>query len=571
MARRYLLMAVCLFAGWTLYGHEAVAAAKTLRVASVQLEVTPDLGRNLNRIETGIREAAAADARVVVFPETALSGFSEAAIEALDWTTLNTAMDTIAALAKELDCYVIYGSATLSPHEKPYNSAIVVGPDGKEIFRYHKSFPENWFEPGERLALFEIDGIPATVIVCHDSRYPELVRIPVMAGARICFYISYEINEIVSALRKQEGYRAQLIARAAENNIWVVQSNGYGPLGGAESLSLGESRMVDPAGVVVAQAPALKDALLVYDLHPREASRHNALRSAEGKMLGPLLEAGVEELKGRLNALDISKAAPEEKGNQVRLALMQAVPEKWNLEKNFDTFLYYLDEARNAQIFITPECWLDGYSAADKTSTPERLSDVAQDPAASPYLARVAQEARERKMWICFGFSARLNGNLYNTAGLWNEQGELAGLYHKTHLQTHDLQYAPGPALSPFPTPWGPVGIMICADRRWPETARALRLQGARLILNPTYGMHHYDNQRWMRTRAFENQCFIAFTHPEQGLVLNPRGDIQASQYTTPGVLVCDIDLSEAKEDNHLQDRRPDLYGPLAERGKFKE
>ncbi len=324
--------------------------------------------------------------------------------------------------------------------------------------------------------------------------------------------------------------------------------------------------MVDPAGVVVAQAPALEDALLVCDLQPREASRNNALRSTEGKMLGPWMEAGVEDLKACLNTLDIPETVKDGDGDQVRLALMQAVPEKWNLDKNFDTFLHYLDEARNAQIFITPECWLDGYAAADKTSTPERLSEMAQDPASSPYLAQVAEEARTRKMWICFGFSARLEGNLYNSAGLWNDQGELAGLYHKTHLQTHDLQYAPGPALTPFLTPWGPVGIMICADRRWPETARTLRLQGARLILNPTYGMHHYDNQWWMRTRAYENQCFIAFAHPEQGLVLNPRGDIQASQYNTPGVLVCDIDLSEAKEDNHLQDRRPDLYGPLVDK-----
>jgi predicted amidohydrolase len=130
-------------------------------------------------------------------------------------------------------------------------------------------------------------------------------------------------------------------------------------------------------------------------------------------------------------------------------------------------------------------------------------------------------------------------------------------------LQTHDLQYSTGMELSPFPTPWGPVGIMICADRRWPETARALRLRGAKLILNPTYGMHHYANEWWMRTRAYENQCFIAFAHPQLGLVLNPDGGIQAKQADTPGVLLCDIDLREATEDNHLQDRRPDLYGPL--------
>ena len=228
-------MAVCLLAGLTLYSHETVVAGETLRVASVQMEVTSDLGRNLNRIETGLRKAAAAGARVVVFPETALSGFSETAIAALDWAALNTAMDKVANLAKELDCYVIYGSATPSPHEKPYNSAIVAGPDGKEIFRYHKSFPENWFEPGERLALFEIDGIPATVIVAMTAatRNWSVFR---YWRARKFAYISLRKSTVwcpPCASRKATAPSSFL--RAAENNIWVVQSNGYGPMGGAEA------------------------------------------------------------------------------------------------------------------------------------------------------------------------------------------------------------------------------------------------------------------------------------------------------------------------------------------------
>ena len=555
------ILAIALgFGGAVLVCSESVHAADTLRVASVQMEVAPGIDRNVERMK-GMRDAVAAGARVVVFPETALSGFDEATIAALDWTAQDAAMARVAALARENNCYVVYGTATPSPHEKPYNSAIIVGPDGAEVFRYHKSFPEKWFEPGDRLALFEIDGTPATVIVCHDSRYPELVRLPVMAGAQVCFYISYEINGIAGALRKQEGYRAQLIARAAENNIWVVQSNGYGPLGGAENLSLGESRIVAPDGVVVEQAAALEDALLVYDVKPGEANRRNALRGAEGKLLGGWLDAGVDELKARLNGLNTRETVPVD-GDHVRVALMQALPEKW-VRRRTSRHSCAIWRMRGSMAFITPECWLDGYAAADKSSTPERLREMAQDPAASPYLAGVAKEAQERRMWICFGFTALLDGKIYNSAGFWNDQGELTGLYHKTHLQTHDLQFAPGTALTPFPTPWGPVGIMICADRRWPETARALRLQGARLILNPTYGMHHYANEWWMRTRSYENQCYIAFAHPEESLVLNPKGEIQAKQSDTPGVLVCDIDLQKATDDNHIQDRRPDLYGPL--------
>jgi predicted amidohydrolase len=69
-----------------------------------------------------------------------------------------------------------------------------------------------------------------------------------------------------------------------------------------------------------------------------------------------------------------------------------------------------------------------------------------------------------------------------------------------------------------------------------------------------------------MRTRAFENQCFIAFTHPQQSLVTNPKGRIIANEQDDgPAVCICDVDLSEARDDNHIRDRRPDLYGIITE------
>jgi N-carbamoylputrescine amidase len=246
---------------------------------------------------------------------------------------------------------------------------------------------------------------------------------------------------------------------------------------------------------------------------------------------------------------------------------MQSVPGKWDLKQNFAVFLEMLEIAskNNADIFITPECWLDGYAAADELSTPAKLRTVAQPLAGSPYLDRVAREASERDMYICLGFSSLENGRIYNASGLWDNKGNLRGVYHKTHLQTHDLQYEFGQALPVWDTPWGPLGIMICADRRWPETARTLRLQGARLILNPTYGMHHEANEWWMRTRGFENQCFIAFTHPNVGFVVGPKGNVTAKRDERPGVLIAEVDLSRAKDDNHLRDRRPELYRAITE------
>ncbi len=534
---------------------------ETLRVASVQMQISDDIGVNLERILRGVEEGKEAGARVVLFPETALSGFFRPTVESLDFSQVRGAMTRIAEAAKAAGIYVLYGCATENAGGRPRNSALVVGPDGNEVARYHKMFPESWFAAGDRLALFEVDGILCTLMICHDERFPELLRIPVLAGAQVCFYISYEVNAPEAARRKAEGYRAQLIARAAENGVWVAQSNGVGPLPEGERVSLGQSRLVAPDGTVVTEAPALEESLLVVDIQPEKARRGNALESLGNPLVAAWWRAGME-------LLDIpprgETAVPLR--DTVRLGLMQGMPKKWDLEANMDTFLQVLKTAseHGVELFVTPECWLDGYAAPDRASTPEKLRAVSQDPETSPLLRRVAEEAAARGMHICFGFSSIEDGKIYNAAGLWDDSGKLVGIYHKTHLQTHDLQYSPGMDLPVWPTPWGPVGIMICADRRWPETARTLRLKGARLILNPTYGMRHEANEWWMRTRGYENQCYVAFAHPGVGFVVNPKGELSGKRDSEePGVLVCEVDLSKAKDDNHLRDRRPDLYGVL--------
>ena len=254
----------------------------------------------------------------------------------------------------------------------------------------------------------------------------------------------------------------------------------------------------------------------------------------------------------------------------VRIAMMHGVPEKWGVEANFKVFLEQVEVAAKgeADVMITPECWLDGYAAPDKKSTPEKLRAIAQDLEESDYLKQVSALAKQHKMQICFGFSSLENDQVYNTAGLWGRDGKLIGLYHKNHLQTHDLQYSYGEDLPVFDADkLGTVGMMICADRRWPETVRTMRLKGAKLILNPTYGFWGDMNTAIMRTRSFENQCFIAFTHPQNSLVTGPKGQIvfEWEGDGEAGVKFCTIDLSEAKDNNHIQDRRPELYGVIAE------
>src|SRR4029078_7491457 len=108
--------------------------------------------------------------------------------------------------------------------DRLYNSAVVIDPAGKVVERYHKiQLAEDWPDAGDHLSVFKVDGVPCSIIICHDERYPELVRLPVLAGARVVFYLSHESG--IRAESKIGPYRAQIQARAVENTVYVVQAN----------------------------------------------------------------------------------------------------------------------------------------------------------------------------------------------------------------------------------------------------------------------------------------------------------------------------------------------------------
>lgn len=252
---------------------------------------------------------------------------------------------------------------------------------------------------------------------------------------------------------------------------------------------------------------------------------------------------------------------------RVRIGMVKAVPEKWELAKNWEVFETQVRRCagEGVDVFVAPECFLDGYVTPDKAWTPERFAEIAQTVGKSDFVDRLQALAESANAYIVFGLTERVEDCFYNCALVVGRKGEIVGRYCKTHLQNHDKRYAPGEDLPVFELDFGKVGIVICADRRWPESVRTLRVKGAEIILMPTYGMWSLDNEWWMRTRSYENECFVCFTHPKVALITDPKGRIAAKlQSNVPDVLVHDVDLDELTT-NMLRDRRPDLYGALAD------
>lgn len=275
-------------------GAEPAAAtsppASHLRVAAVQMRSTRDLATNVRKIEEQLNKCASDGVRVAVFPECALTGyFDNAFMQTFSAEQLAGAERQVAEACRAREIYAIVGT----PHRdgnRLYNSAVVIAPSGKILARYHKiQLAESWPTAGNELLVFRIDGVPASIIVCHDERYPELVRLPVLAGARIVFCLSHE-----SGLHKESKiapYRAQVQARAVENTVYVVQANA--PANADATGSHGQSRLIAPDGNLIEEASIFGEDVIAATLDLERATGRQAQQSIDRGPLGDWWRAGV--------------------------------------------------------------------------------------------------------------------------------------------------------------------------------------------------------------------------------------------------------------------------------------
>jgi predicted amidohydrolase len=270
-------------------------ATGTLRVAAVQFRSSRNLEENAARIGEQIRRCGERGARVAVFPECALTGYFEDTVTRTTADQLAGAEARIAAACREAGVYAVVGT----PHReggKLFNSAAVFDPSGRVIERYHKvQLAESWPDPGDHLSVFLVDGVPCSILICHDERYPELVRLPVLAGARVILYLSHESG--IRQEHKLEPYRAQIQARAVENTVYVVHANA--PANEDLTGSHGQSRVIAPDGNILEEATMFDEAVVTADLDLTKATAANALRSLNRGPLAGWWEEGLKHVRVR--------------------------------------------------------------------------------------------------------------------------------------------------------------------------------------------------------------------------------------------------------------------------------
>ena len=235
-----------------------------MRVAAVQLNSTADPSANLANADRLTRAAAADGARLIVLPEkwTAM-GTDEQLREAAE-TLDGPAVAWARATARELGVDLVAGSILerLPGREKLANTSVHVDPRGELRASYRKlhmfdvevggrAYRESALEePGEEIVTSETaDGVQLGLSICYDLRFPELYRILAVRGARVI-----AVPAAFTLATTRDHWETLLRARAIENQAFVVAANQVGAHPGGHR-SGGRSMIVDPWGVVLAQAP----------------------------------------------------------------------------------------------------------------------------------------------------------------------------------------------------------------------------------------------------------------------------------------------------------------------------
>jgi deaminated glutathione amidase len=234
-----------------------------MRVAAVQLTSTPDAARNLDAAGTHVRGAADAGAELVVLPELfnrwgSARQLREGA-ESLDGPTITWARE----LARDRGIWLVAGSIVerIASSERHANTSCLIGPDGEIAATYRKihlfdvdvegfAYQESaTVMPGDEIVVAKAGPLTIGMAICYDLRFPEQFRIQALRGATVV-----TLPSAFTAVTGKDHWEPLLRARAIENQVFVIAPDQRGA--STEKLHWhGRSMIVDPWGVVLAQAP----------------------------------------------------------------------------------------------------------------------------------------------------------------------------------------------------------------------------------------------------------------------------------------------------------------------------
>lgn len=252
----------------------------------------------------------------------------------------------------------------------------------------------------------------------------------------------------------------------------------------------------------------------------------------------------------------------------------------------------YIEQAGKAgvQILCFEEVFTGPYFCPSQDA---KWYDLAEEIPDGPTTRLMQEYAQKYNMVIVVPiYEKEMTGVYYNTAAVIDADGKYLGKYRKNHIPQvkgfwEKFFFKPGNTGYPvFNTAYAKVGVYICYDRHFPEGARALGLNGAEIVFNPSATVAGLSEYLWkieQPAHAVANGYYVGAINRVgteapwdigqfygQSYFVNPRGQIIAeASRDKDELVVADLDLDLIKEVRDLwqfyRDRRPETYGRLTD------
>ncbi|RQR47066.1 MULTISPECIES: carbon-nitrogen hydrolase family protein [unclassified Burkholderia] len=226
-----------------------------------------------------------------------------------------------------------------------------------------------------------------------------------------------------------------------------------------------------------------------------------------------------------------------------------------------------VDVAGGTKLIVFPETTLSGFPTRDNVAEVAQTLD-------GPGLSAVRDAARQKGVAVAVGLAERDGNRFYNTTVLVDEQGDIVLRYRKTHLWASDVGvFTPGDRFATCIWNGLTVGLLICYDIEFPETARAVGALDADLLIVTNGNMDPFGpvHRRAIAARAMENQMFAVMvnrcgagddnlTFAGLSALVDPFGETALELGRDEAVVQANLDLTrlEASREhyNYLHDTR---------------
>jgi deaminated glutathione amidase len=261
-----------------------------------------------------------------------------------------------------------------------------------------------------------------------------------------------------------------------------------------------------------------------------------------------------------------------------------------NLERGVDA-VRRCHEATGATLLVLPESATTGYTTGLAKHDLFQLVSEIPGPVTEP-LQDVARDLGVTVVWGTYE-RGRDPDTLYNSAATIGPDGEVLGVYRKTHLYVVEHEASggwvtPGDDVSVVDTPGARVGTMICFDGDFPELGRVNALLGAEIVVRPSAFLRSADIwELTSRARAYDNHCYVVACNAVgqdpggamyfgNSMVVGPTGEVLARATSQPGWVTATLDpdplrtispgSSVPQVFDHLADRNLELIRRHRER-----